>query len=281
VFSRITLAFLEDMGWYTVDYAQAEYLEWGKGLGCQFVTEPCPNWKGYGYFCNEIDAKSCTSNRNSIGYCNLAKVTKVPASFRYFSSPTLAGSDELADYCPYIQAYANGLCTDVHNKPSHADVLGSDYGPDSRCFDSSLAKLGYTTKETIQPMCYNYRCPGSKLEVQIDGSWYDCPFGGVVENIAGFNGFLKCPDRNFCTGHGTNIVSHSPSKNQEKTKNSNNKGENKSTFDFDFGYLVSGDDDSSNAGSSAFGFLNNSEKIIISSNIFFVVVIVIFLHYFK
>jgi Leishmanolysin len=27
-----------DMGWYKVDYDQAEYLEWGDGMGCSFVN---------------------------------------------------------------------------------------------------------------------------------------------------------------------------------------------------------------------------------------------------
>ena len=42
--SRITLALMEDTGWYKADYNQAEDLEWGKGLGCDFVDKSCLEW---------------------------------------------------------------------------------------------------------------------------------------------------------------------------------------------------------------------------------------------
>ena len=43
-FSRLTLALLEDTGWYGVDYSKAEPLSWGRGLGCDFVTKSCKEW---------------------------------------------------------------------------------------------------------------------------------------------------------------------------------------------------------------------------------------------
>lgn len=44
VFSRITLALMEDTGWYRADYANAKPLAWGKGLGCEFATKSCKEW---------------------------------------------------------------------------------------------------------------------------------------------------------------------------------------------------------------------------------------------
>ena len=40
-FSRLTLAVLEDSGWYSVDYAAASTLLWGRERGCQFVLGGC------------------------------------------------------------------------------------------------------------------------------------------------------------------------------------------------------------------------------------------------
>ena len=42
--SRITLALMEDTGWFSVDYSQAEPLLWGKDLGCEFVENSCNEW---------------------------------------------------------------------------------------------------------------------------------------------------------------------------------------------------------------------------------------------
>lgn len=44
VFSRITLALMEDSGWYSADYRLAEKLDWGRGLGCDFVLKSCKFW---------------------------------------------------------------------------------------------------------------------------------------------------------------------------------------------------------------------------------------------
>lgn len=42
--SRITLAFMQDTGWYDVDMDAAGYLNWGAGAGCDFVEKTCADW---------------------------------------------------------------------------------------------------------------------------------------------------------------------------------------------------------------------------------------------
>lgn len=44
VFSRITLALMEDSGWYKPNYSMAQPLTWGKDLGCDFVMKSCKDW---------------------------------------------------------------------------------------------------------------------------------------------------------------------------------------------------------------------------------------------
>ena len=41
VLSRLSLAFLEDTGWYKVDYSTANSFEWGKDQGCGFLDAKC------------------------------------------------------------------------------------------------------------------------------------------------------------------------------------------------------------------------------------------------
>lgn len=44
VFSRLTLAIMEDSGWYWANYSLAQRLDWGYGLGCDFVMKSCKFW---------------------------------------------------------------------------------------------------------------------------------------------------------------------------------------------------------------------------------------------
>lgn len=43
VFSRLSLAVMEDSGWYSVDYSSANILLWGRSKGRSFVEEGCGN----------------------------------------------------------------------------------------------------------------------------------------------------------------------------------------------------------------------------------------------
>jgi hypothetical protein len=40
-YSNITLALLEDSGWYSVDYALGMFLRFGRNKGCDFVSQSC------------------------------------------------------------------------------------------------------------------------------------------------------------------------------------------------------------------------------------------------
>jgi len=44
VYSRITLALMEDTGWYRANYSMAQHLNWGRNLGCDFALKSCKEW---------------------------------------------------------------------------------------------------------------------------------------------------------------------------------------------------------------------------------------------
>lgn len=44
VYSRITLALMEDTGWYYANYSMAQTLKWGANLGCDFAMHSCKHW---------------------------------------------------------------------------------------------------------------------------------------------------------------------------------------------------------------------------------------------
>lgn len=93
VYSRLTLALMEDTGWYRANYSLAQDLSWGKNLGCDFVTKSCKQWmdmkraKGQSIhpFCNKVKRDpletECTDDRSSVALCNLVEHTQPLPNF--------------------------------------------------------------------------------------------------------------------------------------------------------------------------------------------------------
>ena len=81
-FSSLTLALLEDTGWYKGNYEMTTMSTFGLGAGCGFVNEDCINEDGTipasskGFFCNSLSTLRrqsfhCTPTHEGIGYCDL------------------------------------------------------------------------------------------------------------------------------------------------------------------------------------------------------------------
>ncbi|XP_059612345.1 leishmanolysin-like peptidase isoform X1 [Phlebotomus argentipes] len=139
VFSRITLALMEDSGWYKANYSMASPLTWGKNLGCNFAMRSCKDWIAMNHaneslssgaseafrgrtihpFCSKVKRDplqtECTDDRNSVALCNLIRHDyPLPKEYQNFDSiaHVAAGEEEfyggsvsLADHCPYIQEF--------------------------------------------------------------------------------------------------------------------------------------------------------------------------------
>ena len=83
IYSRITMALMEDTGWYLPDYGMADDFKWGRNLGCEFTNKSCLEWmdtrqkKGLSIhpFCNKVKRDpletECTDDRSSVALCNL------------------------------------------------------------------------------------------------------------------------------------------------------------------------------------------------------------------
>ncbi|XP_062702031.1 leishmanolysin-like peptidase isoform X1 [Aedes albopictus] len=136
-FSRITLALMEDSGWYKANYSMASPLTWGRGLGCNFAMRSCKDWitannaskipgfsevaKGRSIhpFCAKVKRDplqtECTDDRSSVALCNLIRhESPLPRQYQNFDSLAhvpigqeayYGGSVSLADHCPYIQEF--------------------------------------------------------------------------------------------------------------------------------------------------------------------------------
>ncbi|KIH64412.1 Leishmanolysin [Ancylostoma duodenale] len=210
VYSRLTLALLEDSGWYKPNYENAEELHWGRKLGCDFVRKSCGEWinnkieKGElpTPFCNEIkhDGRKslavtrCTSQRDSLALCNLVPYRKeLPIQFRNFAkiegvsqdgTKHYGGSVELADFCPYSQEFEWKLPNTTIRRDSRCELEGNNregedilevYGSSSRCLDFKQPwrerKCGRVRSLShYMAGCYEHLCRNGTLFIAVHDS---------------------------------------------------------------------------------------------------------------
>lgn len=139
ILSSLTLALMEDSGWYLANYTNSRMSPWGLGSGCDFVEKPCltpnsldeatvPDYSA-GFFCNEGAVKSCSPEHTHKLACQVLDYqfygTELPDEVhQYFPDEPTKGGPRQADYCPvYGQTYDNLKaseldCTNPSNTPT-------------------------------------------------------------------------------------------------------------------------------------------------------------------
>lgn len=213
VVSRVTLALMEDTGWYQVNYNLAEDLEWGKNLGCDFVKKSCMEWmdlhpppaQDMHPFCKQIRQgmlkTECTRDRRAVAFCNLVTYSgPLPSEYQYFTSTSgvqwsgdyqrLGGAVELADYCPYLQEFIwrdkeesirDSRCYLAGNVPvGSANFYGEYFGSDSVCVNHGSSWSFRQCNRLIYPThhgsgCYRFECSNTAgLVLYVNGMSYQC-----------------------------------------------------------------------------------------------------------
>jgi hypothetical protein len=86
IYSRITLAALEDTGWYDVNMSLGDNVTWGRDKSCFFLTEKCITEKFKplsSEFCVDTDyVSSCNHDHTHKGVCSMTRYhTPVPTDF--------------------------------------------------------------------------------------------------------------------------------------------------------------------------------------------------------
>eukprot|EP00761_Pharyngomonas_kirbyi_P014446 gb/GECH01014476.1/.p1 GENE.gb/GECH01014476.1/~~gb/GECH01014476.1/.p1 ORF type:complete len:597 (+),score=98.17 gb/GECH01014476.1/:1-1791(+) len=218
--SRLTLAALEDSGWYGVDYKTASSNTWGQGLGCGFSQEPCNKWGTFeavglsGYHCTDNTPSACTFDLRAKGSCDIQSWPSATLSPYYRSrgaSSVLGGRSPFLDFCPVVRRSSGSDCTDPANTPEDAAyATGEHYGSFSRCFRASLVRDGFSVADgPIGNRCFAHACNQTHVFVRLGQHWLPCPNpgnGGRVpeEAIPGWQGELYCPSYGeLCGGSGT------------------------------------------------------------------------------
>ncbi|XP_077584144.1 leishmanolysin-like peptidase isoform X2 [Stigmatopora nigra] len=184
VFSRMTLAIMEDTGWYRVNYSLAETLNWGRGLGCDFVMKSCKFWMDKQRqrqhtltpYCGTVRASPlqlmCRQDHLAVAVCNLQKYPlELPLEYQYFEQipdvtpdqlSFFGGAVEIADFCPFSQDFSwhvsgeyqrNSNCRVSANQPDWwRNYAAEYYGPNSICvYQKSAFVMEQCTKKVTYP----------------------------------------------------------------------------------------------------------------------------------
>ncbi|MBZ3874836.1 Leishmanolysin-like peptidase [Sciurus carolinensis] len=217
VLSRITLALMEDTGWYKANYSMAEKLDWGRGMGCDFVRKSCKFWidqqrqkrQMLSPYCDTLRSNplqlTCRQDQRAVAVCNLQKFPKpLPPEYQYFDElsgipaedlPYYGGSVEIADYCPFSQEFSWHLsgeyqrssdCRILENQPEIFKNYGAEkYGPHSVCL---IQKSAFVMEKCERKLsypdwgsgCYQISCSLQGLMVWVQDTSYLCSRAGQV-----------------------------------------------------------------------------------------------------
>ena len=199
VYSSLSMAVLQDSGWYQVNWDYTQNNLWGKDKGCSFHTKKClkDGEPQFSEFCAE-SGRTCDTYHLYKGYCNIGKFSgSLPYQFRYFSDSSVGGTNSYMDYCPYRTGYSNGSCRGTgERKTNTLSVFHEEVGANSRCFEGTLIEKGWRLSgDPYHTACYEVvSCREDRAYVRVWDSIVACPFSGGKIEVDGMNGYLVCPN---------------------------------------------------------------------------------------
>ena len=205
VISDLTLALLEDTGFYKINYYTGGLFRFGKNQGCAFLKKKCLYNKGENTlfsneFCTIKNEPFCSGSHLSKGNCFINEYQNdVDDKYRYYQDKKKGGLI-LADYCPVSFIFGNDNEDYYYPKNCNNGKKENDdeiIGENSMCFESSIS---ISNKKT---MCYKMSCDktNKKINVHIGNKVISCPGNkAILKNPNGLNGEINCPDYNLiCT----------------------------------------------------------------------------------
>ena len=168
----ISLALLEDSGWYKVNYSYADAYPWGREKGCNYASM-------------DFDIGSCKyGNEMVYNGCNIYHTHRIECD----GINTLDSEMLESNSCREV----------IYDGDSRPEFLRND-GFLLRCLLSNISNSDSSKEisdtKALTGTCFKIRCSElKKIEVIIDLLNIDCPIGKTV-NIekAGFHGIIVCP----------------------------------------------------------------------------------------
>jgi hypothetical protein len=83
VISPLTLAFLSDTGWYTVDYSNAQQMTYGYGRGCAFLSDSCACAANQPTCSWPADTYACFAPNKPVRNCFVRSTSEADDGFRF------------------------------------------------------------------------------------------------------------------------------------------------------------------------------------------------------
>ena len=121
--SELTLAYLEDTGFYKANYYTGGLMRFGKNKGCKFIKDKCiidfevnPEFENEFYnsiYYSYVDP-GCSSGRLSRTYKFLSRYSNIPKEFQYFNNSNYGGFSA-GDYCPIPQVFSKDQETNFYS----------------------------------------------------------------------------------------------------------------------------------------------------------------------
>ncbi|XP_073715774.1 ciliated left-right organizer metallopeptidase isoform X2 [Misgurnus anguillicaudatus] len=160
----VTLAALQDTGWYSVNFSRAQSLVWGDGEGGQFGSVST---------CHNNSTFFCTGSGLGCHYLHLHKGECL--------------TDQFLDGCFIFKPLANAseCWKEQNNSSSGLEAWrGEIFGSDSRCFISNLTRKSHSSSsQPVAGYCYRHRCTGiNRYQIQVPD----------------YQGFIFCPNKRLC-----------------------------------------------------------------------------------
>lgn len=210
--SDITLAFLEDSGWYKTNYYTGGLFRYGKNAGCSFINDKCIINEKVNFnneFCNNKNAPFCTAGRLNKGFCYINNYpSNIDPSYRYFKALNKGGLS-FTDFCPVSGVPPNedsflpwNCMTGI--KGQYPSDFEESISINSGCFMSSLINKENESKylPSTKAICYEYQCNyvSYKYNVTIGNNSFECPTKGGFIEVEDYAGVFECaPFYLICT----------------------------------------------------------------------------------
>lgn len=219
--SNMTMALLEDTGWYKPDYGRVGPFRFGRGSGCEFITDKCVqggNTNFPGTFCTDTDvgfcgapitgAHGCTTGRMAKAVCtNCIHEQSLPVGFQYFDNPRMGGDRPAAGYCPLWEPYMQSdgglsFCHDGPASPSaNGPAFGEAFGSTARCIQSTAVNPQSRYSSPPRPLgtCFRVECEPAWLRIFVGGVMVLCSATDegthklVTSATGNWHGYLVCP----------------------------------------------------------------------------------------
>lgn len=205
--SKLTLALMEDTGWYVANYDAAGFLDWGYQAGCGFLQESCSDY--------------ISKNPKQPWFCNTEEVETVKAGGLVCSPDfkaqvaTCDTSSSFGDGCPMKAAHRHlQTCLVPGADPyPQKERFGWTSGATSRCSPITFPMITRNTDGTTSQVgsdqaakgaaCYEMSCNDQdQLFITVLGQRVACPTGSI-QNLAALPAFATvfsrgsigvCPD---------------------------------------------------------------------------------------